>query len=64
MVNTILAIGGNPYLQNVPNGFSYNITSDALIFKRALTEEEIVSNYADKVNPTNKDDLLLWYKFN
>ena len=37
--------------------------SDALVFDRALTEEEIARDYANEVNPTNKQDLLLWYKF-
>ena len=37
--------------------------SDALIFDRALTEEEIANDYTLNINPTNTDDLLLRYKF-
>ena len=43
---------------------SYTTYTDALIFDRALTDEEVANDYAYKINPTNKDDLLLWYKFN
>ena len=37
--------------------------ADALIFDRALTEDEIAKDYGEEINPTNKQDLLLWYKF-
>ncbi len=37
--------------------------SDILIFNRALTAKEIARDYANEINPTNKQNLLLWYKF-
>ena len=38
--------------------------SDAIVFDRALTTEEVVSDYATTINPTNTTDMLLRYKFN
>ncbi len=59
-----LVIGGNPSKLTV-NQYSYTTFKDTLIFDRALTEEQdhINTNYKDDINVTNKDELLLWYKF-
>ena len=43
---------------------SFATYSEALLFDRALTAEEIAQDYAEQINPTNKQDMLLWYKFN
>lgn len=57
-----VVIGANP--QNGDYTWFTNATySDALLFNRALGEEEIVSNYTDEINPVNKESLLLHYEF-
>ena len=61
-----ILIGANP--NGNPGNFTMtsqsSITvSDALIFDRALNEEEIKENYSAKPNPVNKDNLLIWYDF-
>ncbi len=43
--------------------YTYAIFTDALIFTRPLTAEEVTSDYAQTVNPHNKQGLLLWYSF-
>ena len=55
-----VALGQNPTnnLSSILNP-SYTTFSDALIFDRALSEEEIKENYSDIPNPVNKDKLLL-----
>ena len=61
---------GNTYTTAAGTGYryhgsiSYTTYTDALIFDRTLTSEEIAQDYSNKINPTNKEDLLLWYKFN
>lgn len=58
-------IGANPVEGSLNAATSNDITvSSALIFDRALTAEEISSDYRDIINPTNKDDLLVFYEFN
>ena len=42
---------------------SYATYGEALVFDRILTSEEITKDYTNEINPTNKDKLLLWYKF-
>ena len=42
---------------------AYITVTDALIFDRALSDKEIESNYKNTINPVNKDNLLLQYKF-
>ena len=61
-----IALGINPYINMdaITSGYTYTTFSDALIFDRALTKEEIKKDYANKINLTNKENLLLWYKFN
>lgn len=44
-------------------GFSNITISSALVFDRALTDEEVTSDYAEEINPTNKDNLLFYYNF-
>ena len=56
-------LGANPE-KKVHGNFSYVTFSDALIFDRALSEEEIKANYTNIPNPVDKSNLLLWYKFN
>ena len=77
MVGVPLLIGSNPDYSSTGkyetrsgtkyrlNGsdFSRATFAETLIFDRALTEEEISKDYGEKINPTNKQDLLLWYKF-
>lgn len=60
---TFIAIGGNPTADIIDGRQAYILLHEALIFNRALTEEEIQKDYTDEINPTNKQDLLLWYKF-
>lgn len=36
---------------------------DILIFNRSLSSDEVQSNYSGKVNPENKDGLVLYYNF-
>ena len=50
---------GSSYKEGVLNA-TY---SDALIFKRALTESEISSNYVGEINLVNKENLVLYYNF-
>ena len=54
---------GNKYLNKQYADILYQTISDALIFDRALTEEEIKANYTNIPNPVDKTNLLLWYKF-
>ena len=60
-----IALGQNPSTDSLSgiHSPSYTTFSDALIFDRALSEEEIKENYSGIPNPVNKDKLLLWYKF-
>ena len=61
---TFIALGGNPgIIGEMPGNSSYTTFSDALVFDRALTKEEVAKNYVDVPNPENKDELLVWYKF-
>ncbi len=62
---TFMALGANPsYNGGVDNVYNNYVTySDALVFDRALTAEEIAKSYVDIPNPENKDELLVWYKF-
>lgn len=53
-------IGG---MYNTSNHYTPMTISDALIFDRALTEEEITTNYSGEINPVDKTDLLLYYDF-
>lgn len=43
--------------------FSNIIVSDALIFDRALTKQEVENDYAKTISPSNRQDLLLYYHF-
>ena len=63
IVSVPLLIGANPKLDGTAEGFTNITISDALIFDRALTAEEISTDYASTINPTNTTDLLLRYKF-
>lgn len=57
-------IGNNPSPDaQVYSGGANAIFYDVLIFDRALTAEEIASDYQSEVNPTNTNDLLLYYNF-
>ena len=62
-----IILGANPN-ENVENFTLVNpasvTISDALIFDRGLSAEEIKENYSEIPNPINKDQLLVWYKFN
>ncbi len=60
-----IGIGQNPYknLSTITSP-TYATYSDVLIFDRALTSDEIKENYSNVPNPVNKNELLLWYKFN
>ena len=61
----MLMLGGNSAPKSTAVGnASYTTFTDVLIFDRALTAEEIAKNYSGVPNPVNKDQLLLWYKFN
>ncbi|MDO4996054.1 MAG: LamG domain-containing protein [Bacilli bacterium] len=62
-VSVPLLIGANPKLDGTAEGFTNITISDALIFDRALTAEEIASNYASTINPTNTSNMLLRYQF-
>ena len=61
-----IVIGGNPTgSTSFPNiEYTSSLTiSDALVFDRALTSEEIATDYASTINPTNTSEMLLRYKF-
>ena len=61
-----IIIGGNPSDPiDTPKAAvpAYATFSDALIFDRALTAEEIKKNYSKIPDPQNKTDLIAWYKF-
>lgn len=58
-----VVIGANPYFDDIMQAFTGFTLSDMLIFKRALTSEEIGTDYSGTVNPVNKDNLLLYYEF-
>ena len=57
-----MLIGANPN-DNTRNGYSNIIISDALLFQRTLSSEEIASDYASTINPTNTSNMLLRYQF-
>ena len=63
--NRPFLIGANPFNSNLSqiSAYTYATISNVLIFDRALTEEEIAKDYTNEINPTNKQNLLLWYKF-
>lgn len=49
-----------------PNGYTSprNITvSDALVYNRALTKEEVENEYKNTISPSNRENLLLYYHF-
>ena len=60
--NTI-TIGGIKAGDGSYGEFTNAIISDALIFDRTLTSEEISTDYASTINPTNTSEMLLRYKF-
>lgn len=44
--------------------YDNNITiSDALIFDRALTKQEVENDYSNTISPSNRENLLLYYHF-
>ena len=47
----------------VLEGPGYITIYEILIFDRSLTNEEITQDFSDKINPVNKEKLLVWYKF-
>ncbi len=64
-----IIIGGNPQYRYNENyeviSNVYATYKEALIFDRALTEEQdhISTNYKDNIKVENQDELLVWYKF-
>lgn len=56
-------IGGNAENNNEIINLANITVSDALIFDRALSESEIISDYSNGINPINKDGLLFYYDF-
>ena len=64
-VTVPIYIGGNPETSGtMASGTGVNaIWDDVLIFDRALTAEEIASDYKTEINPTNQDNLILYYDF-
>ncbi len=67
--NVPILIGAEPTSTYNTDGLAYNNAyatyKEALIFDRALTEEQdhISTNYKDDINVTNQEELLVWYKF-
>ena len=61
-----IGIGGNPGVNDDRIGRpAYATFSDALIFDRALTAAEILSDYSGEISTISDDsDLLVRYKFN
>ena len=58
-----ISLGVNSKMEGTDGGYVNATYSDALIFKRVLTESEISSDYAGELNPINKENLLLYYDF-
>ena len=58
-------LGTNPNSDgSTASGSFANVTySDALIFTRALTAEEITTDYSGEINVNNTQNLLLHYDF-
>ena len=57
-----MLIGATPSSSGQSDYSNITIT-DALIFDRTLTAEEIATDYASTINPTNTSEMLLRYKF-
>lgn len=60
--NVPFYIGANPNAQSYDNLSNITI-SDALLFDRAVTKEEVANDYSTIVSPSNRTDLLLYYHF-
>ncbi|MDO4996053.1 MAG: LamG domain-containing protein [Bacilli bacterium] len=58
-----ITIGAMITSENAVVEFSNITISDALVFDRALTSEEIATDYASTINPTNTSNMLLRYQF-
>ena len=57
-----MLIGANPSSSGQSDYSNITIT-DALVFDRTLTTEEIATDYSSTINPTNTSEMLLRYKF-
>lgn len=62
-VNGNIMVSSNDFRISGILNYSNMTVSDILIFDRALTEEEITTNYSGEINPVDKTDLLLYYDF-
>ena len=61
--NYPIYIGAKPNTNGIPSIYAALDISDALIFDRAVTKEEVENDYAKTVSPSNREDLLLYYHF-